>query len=57
MERHNLTLASKRVHVINLCPMKVSCLCFILYYLCRLPSYVLDTTLSFTQVALLLDLH
>ncbi|RWW00063.1 hypothetical protein BHE74_00053913 [Ensete ventricosum] len=25
MERHNLTFASTRVHVLDLCPMKASC--------------------------------
>ncbi|RWW50905.1 hypothetical protein BHE74_00042800 [Ensete ventricosum] len=27
MERHNLTLASTRVHVLDLCPRKALCFC------------------------------
>ncbi|RRT52487.1 hypothetical protein B296_00022239 [Ensete ventricosum] len=54
MERHNPTLASARVHVLDLCLRKTSCFRSMFHLLCRLPSYGLDTSLSSTQVALLL---
>ncbi|RZR83970.1 hypothetical protein BHM03_00010696 [Ensete ventricosum] len=59
MERHDFTLASIRVHVLNLCLRKAPCLSFVpsLHLLHRLPSRGLDTSLSSTQVAPLLDLH
>ncbi|RZS18586.1 hypothetical protein BHM03_00050876 [Ensete ventricosum] len=57
MERHDLTLASTRVHVLDLCPRKAPCLRSMFYLLRRLPSYGFDTSLSSTQVAPLLDLH
>ncbi|RRT82430.1 hypothetical protein B296_00002174 [Ensete ventricosum] len=52
MKRHNLTLASTRVHILNLCLRKASCF----YLLRRLPSCGLDTSPSSTLVALPLDL-
>ncbi|RRT83983.1 hypothetical protein B296_00006362 [Ensete ventricosum] len=57
MEQHNLTLAFVRVHVLDLCPRKVSYLCSMFYLLCRLPSCGLDTSPSSTHVAPPLDLH
>ncbi|RRT67778.1 hypothetical protein B296_00025988 [Ensete ventricosum] len=57
MERHDLTPISTRVHVIDLCPMKASCLRFMFHLLHRLLSYGMDTSLSSTQVAPFLDLH
>ncbi|RRT55282.1 hypothetical protein B296_00045105 [Ensete ventricosum] len=57
MERHDPTLASTRVRVLDLCPRKASCLRFMFHLLRRLPSCGLDTSPSSTQVAPLLDLH
>ncbi|RRT37444.1 hypothetical protein B296_00028876 [Ensete ventricosum] len=57
MERHDPTLASIRVHALDLCPRKASCLCSMFQLLCRLPSCGFDTSPSSTQVAPLLDLH
>ncbi|RWV96155.1 hypothetical protein GW17_00041151 [Ensete ventricosum] len=57
MERHDPTLASTRVHALDLCPRKAPCLRSMFHLLCRLFSYGLDTSLSSTQVARLLDLH
>ncbi|RWV91825.1 hypothetical protein GW17_00045851 [Ensete ventricosum] len=57
MERYDLTLASTRVHALNLCPRKALCLRSMFHLLCRLPSCGLDTSSSSTQVAPLLDLH
>ncbi|RWW64040.1 hypothetical protein BHE74_00028749 [Ensete ventricosum] len=57
MERHDLTLASTRVHVLNLCLRKAPCLRSMFHLLRRLPSCGLDTSLSSTQVTPLLDLH
>ncbi|RWV92697.1 hypothetical protein GW17_00044901 [Ensete ventricosum] len=57
MERHDLTLASIRVHALDLCPREAPCLCSMFYLLCRPSSCGLDTSLSSTQVAPLLDLH
>ncbi|RZR99673.1 hypothetical protein BHM03_00029266 [Ensete ventricosum] len=57
MERHDTALASTRVHVLDLCPRNAPCLRFMFYLLRRLPSCGLDTSLSSTQVAPLLDLH
>ncbi|RRT47753.1 hypothetical protein B296_00016161 [Ensete ventricosum] len=54
MERHDLTLASTRVYALDLHPRKALCLRSMFHLLCRLPSYGLDTSPSFTQVALLL---
>ncbi|RRT49150.1 hypothetical protein B296_00020970 [Ensete ventricosum] len=51
------TLASTRVHVLDLCPRKALCLRFMFHLLRRLPSCGLDTSPSFTQVAPLLDLY
>ncbi|RRT51072.1 hypothetical protein B296_00049675 [Ensete ventricosum] len=51
MEQHDLTLAYIRVHVLDLCPRKASCLCSMFHLLCRLTSCGLDTLLSSTQVA------
>ncbi|RZS26691.1 hypothetical protein BHM03_00060063 [Ensete ventricosum] len=53
MEQHYPTLAFVRVHVLDLCSRKASCLCSMFHLLCRLPSCSLDTSLSSTQVALL----
>ncbi|RWV91502.1 hypothetical protein BHE74_00028404 [Ensete ventricosum] len=57
MERHDHTLTSTRVHVLDLCPRKALCLRSMSYFICRLPSCGLDTSPSSTQVTLLLDLH
>ncbi|RWW29057.1 hypothetical protein GW17_00006426 [Ensete ventricosum] len=57
MERDDLTLASIRVHVIDLCPRKAPCLRSMFHLLCRLPSCDLDISPSSIQVALILDLH
>ncbi|RWV87638.1 hypothetical protein GW17_00050347 [Ensete ventricosum] len=38
MERHDLTLASTRVHVLNLCLRKAPCLRSMFHLLRRLPS-------------------
>ncbi|RWW26715.1 hypothetical protein BHE74_00004687 [Ensete ventricosum] len=58
MERHDLTLASTRVHVLDVCPRKALCLrSMFLHRLCRLPSYSLNTSPSSTQVALSPDSH
>ncbi|RRT33483.1 hypothetical protein B296_00048357 [Ensete ventricosum] len=57
MERHDLTLASTRVHILDLCPRKAPCLCSMFYLLHRLPSCGFHASLSSTQVAPLLDLH
>ncbi|RWW60854.1 hypothetical protein BHE74_00032112 [Ensete ventricosum] len=58
MERHDLTLASTRVNVLNLCRRKALCLHSIfLHLLCQLPSYGLDISPSSTQATPPLDLH
>ncbi|RRT84159.1 hypothetical protein B296_00013621 [Ensete ventricosum] len=57
MERHDLTLASTRVHVLDLCPRKASCFRSMFHLIHRLPSCGLDTSPNSTQVAPLLDLH
>ncbi|RZS02244.1 hypothetical protein BHM03_00032249 [Ensete ventricosum] len=57
MERRDPALASTRVHVLDLCPRKVLCLCSMFSFLCRLPSCDLCTSPSFTQVVLALNLH
>ncbi|RRT79741.1 hypothetical protein B296_00001107 [Ensete ventricosum] len=58
MERHNPTLASIRVHVLDLNLRKASCLrSIILHLLCRLPSRDLDTSPNPSQVAPPPDLH
>ncbi|RWW81659.1 hypothetical protein BHE74_00009923 [Ensete ventricosum] len=57
MERHDPALASTRVHVLDLCPRKAPCLRSMFHLLRRLSSCGLDTSLSSTQVASLLDLH
>ncbi|RRT57028.1 hypothetical protein B296_00024967 [Ensete ventricosum] len=46
MEQYDPTLSSTRVHVLDLCPRKAPCLCFIFHLLCRLPLCDLDTSLS-----------
>ncbi|RRT34269.1 hypothetical protein B296_00024877 [Ensete ventricosum] len=46
MERHDLTLASTRVHTLDLYLRKALCLRSMYYLLCRLPSYGLDTSPS-----------
>ncbi|RRT58949.1 hypothetical protein B296_00044363 [Ensete ventricosum] len=53
MKRHDLALASARVHVLDLCPRNASCLCSIFYLLCRPPSCGLGTSPSCSA----LDLH
>ncbi|RWV93871.1 hypothetical protein GW17_00043636 [Ensete ventricosum] len=57
MERHDLTLASTRVHALDLYPRKAPYLRSIFHLLCRLPLCGLDTSPSSTQLAPLLDLH
>ncbi|RWV80022.1 hypothetical protein GW17_00058761 [Ensete ventricosum] len=57
MERHDPTLASTRVHALDLRPRKALCLRSMFHLLYRLPSCGLDTSLSSTQVVPLLDLH
>ncbi|RWW61635.1 hypothetical protein BHE74_00031308 [Ensete ventricosum] len=57
MERHDPTLASTRVHALDLCPRKASCLRSMFHLLCQLHSCGLDTSLSSSKVAPLLDLH
>ncbi|RWW27167.1 hypothetical protein GW17_00008412 [Ensete ventricosum] len=57
MERHNLTLASTRVHALNLYLRKASCLHSVFHILCQLPSCGLDTSPSSSQVTPLFDLH
>ncbi|RRT71083.1 hypothetical protein B296_00019723 [Ensete ventricosum] len=57
MERYNLTRASTRVHVLDLCPRKAPCLCLMFHLLRQLSSCDLDTSPSSTQVAPPLDLH
>ncbi|RWW12770.1 hypothetical protein BHE74_00058742, partial [Ensete ventricosum] len=57
IERHDLTLASTKVHILDLYLTKALCLHCMFHFLYRLPSYYLDTSLSFTQVASLLDLY
>ncbi|RWW87715.1 hypothetical protein BHE74_00003440 [Ensete ventricosum] len=56
MERHDPALASTRVHVLDLCPRKASCLRSMFNLLRRLPSCGLDTSLSSTKVAPQIDL-
>ncbi|RRT76577.1 hypothetical protein B296_00022019 [Ensete ventricosum] len=57
MKRHDPTFASTRVHALDLCPRKASCLRSMFHLLCRLSSCGLNTSPISTQVALLLDLH
>ncbi|RWV86076.1 hypothetical protein GW17_00052067 [Ensete ventricosum] len=57
MKRHDPTLASTRVHVLDICLRKAPCLRSMFHLLRRLSSCGLDTSLSSTQVASLLDLH
>ncbi|RRT34824.1 hypothetical protein B296_00055531 [Ensete ventricosum] len=57
MKLHDLTLVFTRVHALDFCPMKALCLHSMLHLLRRLPSCSLDTSPSFTQVTLPLDLH
>ncbi|RRT43646.1 hypothetical protein B296_00055717 [Ensete ventricosum] len=57
MKRHDPTLASTRVHVLDPCPRKAPCLHSIFHLQCRLLSFDLDTSPNSTQVVLLLDLH
>ncbi|RWV96585.1 hypothetical protein BHE74_00057451 [Ensete ventricosum] len=52
MERHDLTLASARVCVLDLHLRKASCLCSMFHLLYRLPSCDLGTSQSSIQVAL-----
>ncbi|RWV84132.1 hypothetical protein GW17_00054184 [Ensete ventricosum] len=57
MEQHDPTLASMKVHVLDLYLRKALCLHSMFHLLHRLPSCDLDTLLSSTQVAPHLDLH
>ncbi|RZS13726.1 hypothetical protein BHM03_00045340 [Ensete ventricosum] len=57
MERHDPTLASIRVHALDLYPRKAPCLRSMFHLLCRLPSCDLGTSPSSTQVALFLNLY
>ncbi|RRT63671.1 hypothetical protein B296_00004790 [Ensete ventricosum] len=57
MERQDFTLASTRVHVLDLCPRKALCLHSMFHLLCRLPSCGLDTSPSSTQVVPSFELH
>ncbi|RRT71087.1 hypothetical protein B296_00012442 [Ensete ventricosum] len=57
MERHDLTLASTRVNVLDLCVRKAPCLRSMLHLLRRLPSCDLDTSPNSTIVAPPLNLH
>ncbi|RZS05144.1 hypothetical protein BHM03_00035597 [Ensete ventricosum] len=57
MEQHDPTLASIRVHVLDLCLKKAPCLCSMFHLLCRSPLCGLDTSPSSTQVVSPLDLH
>ncbi|RRT34741.1 hypothetical protein B296_00040528 [Ensete ventricosum] len=57
MERHDPTLASIIVHVLDLRPRKALYLRSIFHLLRRFPSCDLDTSQSFTQDAPPLDLH
>ncbi|RRT42066.1 hypothetical protein B296_00021558 [Ensete ventricosum] len=57
MERHEPTLASIRVHALDLYQRKALCLGSMFHLLCRLPSCGLDTSPSSTQVAPLLNLY
>ncbi|THU60279.1 hypothetical protein C4D60_Mb07t10950 [Musa balbisiana] len=54
MEQHDPALASARVHVLDLCPRKALRLRSMFHLLCRLTSYGLGTSPSYTQVASLL---
>ncbi|THU70366.1 hypothetical protein C4D60_Mb08t24230 [Musa balbisiana] len=54
MEQHDPALASARVHVLDLCPRKALRLRSMFHLLCRLTSYGLGTSPSYTQVAPLL---
>ncbi|RRT33851.1 hypothetical protein B296_00024115 [Ensete ventricosum] len=49
MELHDLTLASTRVHALNLRLRKALCLRFMFHLLCQLPSCGLETSLSSTK--------
>ncbi|RZS18528.1 hypothetical protein BHM03_00050819 [Ensete ventricosum] len=57
MERHDPTLASTRVHTLDLRPRKALYLRSMFHLLCRLPSCSLETSLNSTQVVSLLDLN
>ncbi|RWW60001.1 hypothetical protein BHE74_00033036 [Ensete ventricosum] len=57
MERHDLTLASTKVHVLDLCPRKALCLHSMFHLLHRLILCGLDTSPSSIQVVSPLDLH
>ncbi|RWW59308.1 hypothetical protein BHE74_00033767 [Ensete ventricosum] len=57
MEQHNPALTFARVHVLDLCLRKFSCLRSMFHLLFRLPSCGLDTSPCSTQVAPPLDLH
>ncbi|RWW73293.1 hypothetical protein BHE74_00018846 [Ensete ventricosum] len=57
MKRHNLTLASTRVHVLDLCPRKALCFRSMFQSSTSLLSCGLDTSPSSTQVTPPLDLH
>ncbi|RZS08038.1 hypothetical protein BHM03_00038964 [Ensete ventricosum] len=57
MEQHNPTLASTRVHILDLYLRKAPCLHSMFHLLRRLFSCGLNTSPSSTQVALPIDLH
>ncbi|RZS27651.1 hypothetical protein BHM03_00061159 [Ensete ventricosum] len=57
MDRYDPTLAFIRIHTLDLCLRKASCLRSMFHFLRRLPLYGLGTSLSFTQVAPPLHLH
>ncbi|RWW24397.1 hypothetical protein GW17_00011312 [Ensete ventricosum] len=56
IEQHDLALTFARVHVLDLCLRKVSCLCSIFCLICRLDLCDLGTSLSSFQVSSLLSL-
>ncbi|RRT50698.1 hypothetical protein B296_00051566 [Ensete ventricosum] len=49
MKQHDLTLASTRVHTLDLYPRKAQCLRSIFHLLCRFRSCGLDTSQSSTK--------
>ncbi|RWV97836.1 hypothetical protein BHE74_00035666 [Ensete ventricosum] len=51
MERHDPALTSPRVHVLDLCPRKASCLRSMFHLLCRFLPCSLNNLPSYTQVA------
>ncbi|RWW27908.1 hypothetical protein GW17_00007635 [Ensete ventricosum] len=57
MEQHDSSLASARVHILDLYLRKTLCFHSMFRLLCRLPLCDLGTSSSSTQVALLFSLH